>query len=51
LQDIKNAIPPHGITGSALLKKFPHPKERRPEFHNLVRSVAKRNNDQKLVLK
>ncbi|KAJ9634759.1 transcription factor IIF subunit tfg1 [Knufia peltigerae] len=52
VQDIKNAIPSHGITIKDLMKIVAHPKERRGEFVNLVKEVAKMDKERNvLVLK
>lgn len=52
VQDIKNAIPSHGITIKDLMKIVAHPRERRGEFVNLVKEVAKMDKERNvLVLK
>ncbi|KIX04184.1 uncharacterized protein Z518_07738 [Rhinocladiella mackenziei CBS 650.93] len=51
-QDIKNAIPPQGITIKDLMKVVAHPKERRADFVALVKEVARMDKERAvLVLK
>ncbi|KAK5443518.1 transcription factor IIF subunit tfg1 [Exophiala xenobiotica] len=52
VQDIKSAIPESGIAIKDLMKIVAHPKERRAEFVNLVKEVARIDKERNvLVLK
>lgn len=52
VQDIKNAIPAQGIAIKELMKIVAHPKERRADFVNLVKEVARMDKERGvLVLK
>ncbi|KIV83618.1 hypothetical protein PV11_05631 [Exophiala sideris] len=52
VQEIKNAIPTQGIAIKDLMKIVAHPKERRAEFVNLVKEVARMDKERGvLVLK
>ena len=52
VQDIKNAVPTQGIAIKDLMKIVAHPRERRAEFVNLVKEVARMDKERGvLVLK
>jgi len=50
VQDIKNAIPPHGIAIKDLMKVVAHPKERRAEFVTLVKEVARMDKERGVLM-
>ncbi|ETI20355.1 hypothetical protein G647_08389 [Cladophialophora carrionii CBS 160.54] len=49
-QDIRNAIPPEGISVRDLIRKIPHPAERKTEFVNLVKAITRLDKDRGLLL-
>ncbi|EXJ81607.1 hypothetical protein A1O1_07672 [Capronia coronata CBS 617.96] len=50
VQDIKNAIPPHGIAIKDLMKVVAHPKDRRADFVALVREVARMDKERGVLM-
>lgn len=51
-QDIRNAIPPQGIAIKDLMKVVAHPKDKRSDFVDLVKEVARMDKERNvLVLK
>lgn len=50
VQDIKNAIPATGISIKDLMKVVAHPKERRADFVNLVKEVAKMDKERNVLI-
>ncbi|OAP54703.1 hypothetical protein AYL99_11151 [Fonsecaea erecta] len=49
-QDIKNAIPPQGITVKDLMKVVAHPKDKQKEFVALVKEVASYDKERGVLL-
>ena len=49
-QDIRDAIPPEGVTVRDLLRLVPHPKERKNDFVALVQAVTRLDKGKNLLL-
>ena len=49
-QDIRNAIPPGGITVKDLLKAVPHPPAQKQDFVNLVKTITRFDREKSLLL-
>ncbi|KAL2433835.1 hypothetical protein ABEF95_010959 [Exophiala dermatitidis] len=50
VQDVRNAIPPQGIGIRDLIKAVEHPRERRNDFINLVKEVARIDKDRGVLV-
>ena len=48
-QDIRNAIPPEGISVKHLIRVIPHPPDRKAEFVNLVKAVTRLDKEKGII--